>query len=134
MIDAEVGRLISLDTPQLNADLAKGLAVKHLAEVEAYVDSIFRAVAKGFPEGLTYVKCERSTPQQEFDEVTKKKNGSKRYYDVATSNLYMMVYVFKYRGEEIRRFMSMPYVNDAGVIFLGGSRFVISPVLSDRVM
>jgi hypothetical protein len=133
-MDAELARLIAQETPDLNPDLANGLAVKHIPDVEPYIDSIFRALQKGFPDGFSYVTSTRCGPQGDFDELTKKKNGSKRYYDVATSQLFMTMLVFKYRGEEIRRPLQLPYVEDAGVIYLGGSRFVISPVLSDRVM
>lgn len=134
MLDPELARLVAQETPDLNPDLANGLAVKHIPDVEAYIHSIFLALQKGFPEGFTYVRPERCGPQGDFDELTKKKNGSKRYYDVATSQLFTTMLVFKYRGEEIRRPLQLPYVEDAGVIYLGGSRFVISPVLSDRVM
>lgn len=133
-MDAELARLIAQETPDLNPDLANGLATKHIPDVEPYIDSIFRALRKGFPEGFDYITSTRCGPQGDFDELTKKKNGSKRYYDVATSQLFMTMLVFKYRGEEIRRPLQLPYVEDAGVIYLGGSRFVISPVLSDRVM
>lgn len=133
-MDAELARLIAQETPDPNPDLANGLAVKHLVQVETYVDSIFRALQGGFPDSFSYIRPDRCGPQGDFDELTKKKNGSKRYYDVAPSQLFMTMLVFKYRGEEIRRPLQLPYVEDAGVIYLGGSRFVISPVLSDRVM
>lgn len=137
MMEVELSRLIQQEVPALNPVIANGLAVTHFKGVEAYVDSNFRAVAKGFPEhveGLTYVKGERCDPQIEYNELTKPRAGGKRYYDVATSYLFMMVYTFNYKGETIRRYLSLPYVNDAGEIYLGGSRFVISPVLADRVM
>jgi hypothetical protein len=133
-MDAELARHIKGETPYLNPDLANGLAVKHIPDVAAYIDSIFRALAKGFPDGFSFVRSEPCSPQQDFDELTKKKNGSKRYYDVARSMLSMTAYIFKYRNDEIRRYLQLPFVDDAGVLHLGGSRFVISPVLSDRVM
>lgn len=124
---------MSLDTPKLNPDTANGLAVKHLEETEVYINSIWHAAAKGFPEGFTFVKAERCMPQEEYNEATRKKNN-KRLYDVATSYIYMMKYIFRFKGEDIVRYMYLPFVGDAGVIYMSGSRFVISPILADRVI
>jgi hypothetical protein len=137
-MDRELSRLIDQHTPKLNPDLAGGLAQKHMQEAEGWVDSVFRAVARGFPDSFTYVRGERCTPQEEFDEATRKKNN-KRMFDVAKSDIYMMKYLFRHtdkngKVEEIRRYMYLPFVSDAGVIYLGGSRFVISPILADRVI
>lgn len=134
MLDNELGRLFDLDTPPLNPDIANGLAVKHFKGVENYVDQVFRSAAKGFPEGLKYLGCRRCTPPEELAIVTKKK-GSKRMYDVAISQIYMMQYLFEYKGEKLDpRYMYLPYVSDAGTIVIGGSRFNISPLLTDRVI
>jgi hypothetical protein len=137
-MDRELSRLYDQHTPKLNPDLAGGLAQKHMQEGEAWVDSVYRAVARGFPPNFIYVRGERCTPQQEFDEATRKKNN-KRMFDVARSDIYMMKYIFRHtdkngKVEEINRYMYLPFVSDAGVIYLGGSRFVISPILADRVI
>lgn len=132
-MDREIARLQAAVTPQLNPDLANGLAMKHIPEAERYIYKVLRAVEKGFPPELVFLGAERVMPQDEFNELTKKK-GSKRTFDVATSYLYMMRYTFMFKGEKIERFLSLPYVTDGGVIMLGGSRFVISPILADRVL
>jgi hypothetical protein len=118
----------------MNEDIANGLAVKHFHDVEKYVDLVFKSAAKGFPLGLKYVDGKRCTPQEELAVVTKKK-GSKRMYDVARSDIYMMKYTFSYNGEELEpRYLYLPFVSDAGTITIGGSRFNISPLLTDRVI
>lgn len=127
-------KLIDEDTPKLNEQLASGLACTHLKFVEEYVDSIFKSAAMGFPPGLKYLGCRRCTPQEEYFETTKKK-GSRCVFDVARSDVYYMEYKFSYMDAPLpSRYLQLPFVNDAGVIHLGGSRFVISPVLSDRVI
>jgi hypothetical protein len=133
-MDIGLATLIDRSTPRLNPDICNGLAVSHLKHVEEYVDQIFRAAARGFPEGLTYTGCRRCTPKEEFDIVTKKKS-TRRTYDTAKSDLVMMQYFFKYKGEDLEpRCMYLPFVGDGGCIYLGGSRFNISPILSDRVI
>lgn len=132
-MDVELMRLVAEATPPLNPDIASGLATRHIPEAEAYIDSVFRAVSKGFPEGFVYVRGERCTPQDEFNEITRRRNN-RREFDTASSFLYMMRYVFRYRGEEIHRYMYLPYVGAAGMINLGGSQFLISPILADRII
>lgn len=132
-MDPELMRLIAASTPPLNPDIASGLATKHIPEAEAYIDSVFRAVSKGFPPGFVYVRGERVHAQEEFNEVTRKRNN-RREFDTASSWLYMMRYIFRYKGEEIHRYLYLPYVGQAGMIKLGGSQFLISPILADKVI
>lgn len=122
--------------PKLNPAIANGFASHQMTEhnVVKYIDSVFRSAAKGFPDGLTYEGCRRCTPLEDFNESSKKKGNNKRTFDVAVSYTYMMKYLFKYKGEDIIRFINLPYVGDAGSIVMSGSRFNISPVLSDRVI
>jgi hypothetical protein len=120
--------------PSLNPVLANGLAVEHLRYVEKYIDDVFRVVAGAFPPGMTYDGCRRCTPIKEYAEATKKK-GNRSAFDVARSDIYLVEYKFSYLGEVLQpKFLYLPFVSKAGTIHLGGSRFVISPVLSDRVI
>lgn len=122
------------DTPKINPDIANGLAVKHMAYTDQYVDNVFRAAARDFPKGLEYVSCQRCTPKEEYDFSTGKKNN-KRSFDIARSDIYLMKYFFRFNGVMLPpRYLSLPFVSDAGFITLGGSRFVISPVLADKVI
>jgi hypothetical protein len=133
-MDNELARLVDQDTPKLNPLVANGLAVEHMKHVEKYVDQVFHSASRGFPEGLVYHRGVRCTPQEEFDEITKKKNN-RSVYDVAPSNMYMMKYLFSYKGEMLPpRYLYLPFVGDAGTITIGGSHFNISPILSDRVI
>lgn len=135
-MDKELRTLIAADTPPLNPIIANGLAVEHMKErtIASYVDDVFRSVAKGLPQGLEYKGCRRATPHEEFQETTKKK-GTKRMFDTARSDIFMMKYLFSFKGEDLPpRYLYLPFVSDAGCIVLGGSRFNISPILTDRVI
>ena len=126
--------LIDEFTPQINPDIANGIAVKHLKQADEYIDSILANVSKDFPPGLVYVGCERCTPLEEFAEVTKQRN-SKRVFDIARSDLYLMRYNFKYNGVDIKpRYIFLPYVGAGGSLVLSGTRYVLSPVLTDKVI
>lgn len=135
-MDPLLSEFIDSDTPPLNPDLANGIAVKHMTQTEEYVDSVFRSAARGLPEGMTYEGCRRCTPEEEFNEVTKKRHrGNKRTFDIAPSQLYMMQYFLSFQGKPLPpRYLLLPYAKDAGMITIGGSSFVVSAVATDRVI
>jgi hypothetical protein len=125
---------INENTPKVNPDVMNGLASVYLPLVESYLDSVMRSVSKGFPLGLEYVGYQRCTPAEEYVEITKDKSG-KRVFNLARSDVYMVKYIFKYQGIELPpRYVYLPYSEEAGIIYLGGSRFHIKPVLSDKVI
>lgn len=122
-------------TPKINPIIGNGIAIEHMKHAESYIDSILRNVSKDFPDGLEYLGCQRCTPLEEYAEITKKK-GSKRTFDIARSDLYLMKYFFRFKGEDIipPRYIFLPFVSTAGSITLSGTRYVISPVLTDKVI
>ena len=133
-MDPSLLELMDSFTPKVNPDIGHGLAVKHLKYVENYVDDVMRSAASGFPKGLEYMGCARCTPQEEFNVVTRRRNN-KRTLDVARSDLYYMRYNFRYNGKDLDpSYIYLPFVQECGTIMMGGSRFVISPVLSDKVI
>jgi hypothetical protein len=125
---------LDADTPHINPLIANGLATVHMKEMEAFIDSVFRIVARSFPPELKYLGCRRCTPLEEYAEASRTKT-SRTQFDVARSDIYLMEYKFQFMDEEpIKRFIYLPFVGQAGTIFLSGSRFVISPVLADQVI
>jgi hypothetical protein len=105
-----------------------------MKKVEDYINFVFHIVAKSFPPELKYLGCRRCTPMEEYAEASRSKT-SKTTFDIANSYIYMMEYRFQFADEEpIKRYIYLPYVGQAGTIFLSGSRFVISPVLADQVI
>ena len=138
MLPREAIKAMEASAPKLNPILAKGLATTHMQHVEDYIDSVYRSVAPGFPTGLKYLGCRRCDPIKEHAEITRNRN-SKCVFDVARSDIYLMEYMFTYaetggQPEPISRFMYLPFVGQAGTIYLSGSRFVISPILADQVI
>lgn len=121
-------------TPKINPIIADGIAVQHMAYTEQYVQDILTSVHKDFPKDLEYVGCERCSPAEEFRKVTEKK-GSRASFDIARSDLYLMKYYFKYKGELLSpKYLFLPFVGAAGSLVLSGSRYFIAPVLSDVVI
>lgn len=120
--------------PTFNHNFTRGLATKHLAGAEAYIESIMHCAQAGFPPGLRYAGCERVSPQESFN-VTTAKRSVKMMYELSQSDIYLMKYKFEYNGEPLRPFyMFLPYVRPGGIIYLMGSVFSISPVLADKAL
>lgn len=127
-------RLVEQHTPKMTKSVVEGLACQHMKKTEEYIDRVFKLVAKTFPLGLTYDGYERCTPHEEFEETTKIKNNQ-RTFDLAPSYIYLVKYKFSFKGEKLPdRYIHLPYVEDAGIISLGGARFHVTPVLSDKVI
>lgn len=137
-MDNTLFKLVEDQMPKFNPLIANGLAVEQMKEVENYIDQIFRCAALGFPPGLRYEGYVRCTPIEEYNEITHKRNN-KRLCEIARSDLYLVKYNFSYtqngKTEALYpRYLYLPFVNDAGIITLRGSRFMISPVLADRAI
>jgi hypothetical protein len=132
--DYALMELMKSDFPPMNPDIANGLAVKHIPYAEKYVDDIIRISAEGYPPEFKYLGCQRCTPIEEFNEVTRNKNN-KQSFDIAVSYLYMVKYFFEYKGVRLPpRYIYLPFVTDAGIMMLSNSRYMISPVLMDRII
>lgn len=116
----------------LNPLLCNGIAYEHLKLGEAYIDQVMRSFEATAPPGLVYVGCRRCTPQEELDQLTKV--SSRRTYDVAKHQIYLMRYDFTYEGYPITRYIFLPTASRGGFIYLKGSRYGITPILADRVV
>lgn len=126
--------LIDQEFPKINREVCEGLATVVIPRAEEYIDQVFRAAAKSFPEGLEYTGYVRCTPHEEYEEITRVKNN-KRFYDLAKSNIYMVKYFFRYDGVDLPpRYIYLPFVNEAGILYIGGSMFHVSPVITDVVI
>lgn len=127
-------RLVSKHTPQANPHVMNGLAETYMQHAEAYIDSVFQSASRSFPAGLEYVGFARCTETEEYNEITRLKNN-KRTFDLARSNLFLVKYHFKFEGKELPpRYIYLPFVEPGGIIYLGGSCFHLSPVLTDKVI
>jgi hypothetical protein len=119
--------------PKFNSDIAIGFACSQMKHVEAYIDQVMRCAASGFPDGVKYHRYERVSPIDEFNFKTFKK-GVKRIYEYASSDVYLIRYVFSYMDEEFYVHQFLPWVRPGGVIRIVGSYFQISPVLADKAI
>jgi hypothetical protein len=105
-----------------------------MKRVEKYVDLVFHAVSKEFPPEFKYHGSRRCTHMEEYKETIRKKT-TKSTYDVARSDFYMMQYQFSFEGEKLKpKYIYLPFVTDNCTMHISNGRYLVSPVLADRVI
>lgn len=131
-------RMTERYVPKMNERIMKGLAVSALKDIEEYLDDQIRTICQGMPSCIRYAGYRRCTSQEEYEEVTRSRS-QKRTYDIAQSSLFMVNYYFEFTDalnnkHEIVRPLSLPIVEEGGIITMSGSRHHIIPIISDKVL
>jgi len=135
--------------PKFNRTIADGVAMAQMKNALSYIDQVWKSVSREFPEGLVYLGFERCLPTEEYKEGarkillsrnsrrldTKLKKTPKLYFDLARSDVYLVKYFFRYKGEDLTpKYLYMPFVSRGGLIYIAGSRFAVSPILHDIII
>lgn len=132
MPDLEMVRRMAAKQPELNREICDGLAYSHMQHVEAYVNSVMRAAAKHFPAPLTYEDMEDVTPEAQFFEMSRARNGSRDKYEMTRTDMYLKRMVFSYAGVRMKpRYLQLPFMELGGYIHILGSQYNIMPTLVD---
>lgn len=130
-MDKVFSKYLQETTPKVNPEVMDGLACYYMKFAEEYLDTIFRSAE--IPS-VKYEGYQRCTHEEEYAETTKLRNNRKSF-DLARSDLYLVKYMFSFKGTPLPdRYLYLPFVEDAGVLHLGGPKFHIKPVLSDKVI
>lgn len=133
MIDLEMLDHINARMPKFNKSIIKGLAVEQMNQVESYINEAFRCAAESFPPGLTYVGGVRCTPMEQFKEITRALKPIKMF-ELSRSDIYLMRYHFRFNGIDLRpQHIFLPFISDGGLMYLNGTQYQVTPVLSGRV-
>jgi len=133
-MDIRLGELMGTTVPRMNHDLCSGIAEVQMKNVEHYLNFVMAGAAASCPEGLKYVDLRRCTPQEEFREITRALKP-KRAYELSKSDVYMVKFMFTFKGVEMRpRYSLLPFVGPGGIIHLNGTQYKVSPVLGGRIL
>ncbi len=135
--------------PELNMDLAGGLAEVHMQGRFDWINRVMRSAEAGFPKELKFVDYRICTPQEKYQAAIKtrkpKKQRSKqntnmkssggRQYETATTDFSMIELMFTHMGEPLtKRYLYVPFCGAAGEITISDTSWNLSPVLADRVI
>ena len=148
-MDPYLAQFIKDSTPVMNSKIVNGLAVEHLPHAMRYVEGIVQNVFSGLLPGLKFERMIKCSPDEELRKEQRRKND-KLVIDIARSDLFLVGLDFSYvdptkidpltgkadlKPQPLqRKYLFLPFAGPAGSITLSGSRFFISPVLSDIVL
>jgi len=120
--------------PVLNPRLCEGLAHHQSQTYEGYIDAVMRAASSAWPEAIKYIGARRATPLEQLAEACRVKRR-KRNFEVARSDLYLMVYELELHGEKLKpRFMLLPYIRRGSLMRIRAATYQISPVAADNIL
>lgn len=120
-------------TPRTNELLMEGLSYNMCKHTENYMDNFIRYNVQNSQTHLTYVGCKKATPQEEFQFLVGKK--AKKVFDISPSDVYMMKYYFEYNGVPLpETVVFLPHIRRGNLMFISGARYLVSPVLADKVI
>lgn len=139
-MDTRLFDRIYQEVPKINERLLNGLAVEHL-KPERVMDHIVKIIScaqEQYPEGLVLEDCVRCSPIEEYNVITRgrgsKRGSNKRTFDLAKSDVYMVKFLFRYKGEPLYpQYLYLPAVRDGGLMYVSGKLWSISPVLADKL-
>lgn len=133
-MDHILARLIDETVPTPNRLVMDGLAAHQMKRGEEYLSQAFESANESFPPGLRFERYERCTFEEEFAISTKLKNN-KRVFDLSDSDLYLVKIKMSHNGEMIPdRYIYLPFCGTAGIIHLGGTKYHLTPVLTNKVL
>jgi hypothetical protein len=114
--------------------LANGYAVEDMQGVEKYIHDVWRSVSREFPPEFKYEGWRRCTHQEEYREAVRKRT-TRPMYDIARSDFFMVRYDFSFEGKLMKpKFIYLPSITENCTIHISNGRYLVSPVLADRVI
>lgn len=130
MANAQLLAVMAKGTAPINPDIANGIATIQVRTAEAYIDRDLRASSEQFPEGLRYERLRRCTPMEEYKLLHQKKE--KNYVELSKSSMYLVEALFTLHDRPIEtRPFYLPFVEEAGIMHVRGTPYVINPVIGD---
>lgn len=131
-MDRLFSKMVDSDTPKFNRAVVDGLVCTYMEYSLEYIDRVIKT-AMTHPD-IEYLGYQLCTPKEEYNEITKNRSN-RRTYDIAKSDIYLVKYMFAFKGEPLPpKYLYLPYVNDGGIIHLKGAKMHLNPVLCNKVI
>jgi len=130
-----LAEFIKNDTPKFNKTLCEGLVYHRVNDAITYIDNFIKYSCGGKTNThLNYLGYEEVSTKEEIKFLFNK--SSKVIHDIAENDIYLVKFKFQYGDEENVRehYFYLPYLEKGNIIHLSGNKFLIMPVLSDKVI
>ena len=122
----------------INQNIARGLAVKELKNVEKYMDKVWKSAAVSFPPNLYYESYRRCTPE-EINSFLLRRYDSKTFYELSETDTFFVMYKFRYSDpysgvdKNFHVVIRLPFVGKANTMRIMGTKYTIMSVAADPV-
>lgn len=126
---------IKNNTPKFNKELVEGFVFNRINKAINYIDNFIKySCSSKTNTHLRYLGYKEVSPRDEIKFLFNK--TSKVIHDIAENDIYLVKFMFQYGDEENIRehFFYLPYLNKGNIIHLSGNKFLVMPVLSDKVV
>jgi hypothetical protein len=131
-VDRAKFQAVSSVMPKFDENICRGLATVQMPDALKHVDRLFQSAQKIFPPELVYRGYRMMTPEEEYRVITQRGSSNTTTLELAKSDMFMVAFCFTFNGMPIEeRPMYLPYVGPGGTITIRGSRFTVSPLLTD---
>lgn len=121
--------------PQFNRQLVEGLCYHRVNKAINYIDNFIKySCSSKTNTHLRYLGYKEVSPKDEIKFLFNK--TSKVVHDIAENDIYLVKFMFQYGDEEEVRehFFYLPYLSKGNALHLSGNKFLVMPVLSDKVI
>lgn len=127
---------MSLDTVPKISDNINGTVKQTFEEIPMFLSGIFEnSIEMLDPRvNLKYKGFRYMAPEEEFKEGLSKNATNKSVVELAKSNLYMLLYQFEFDGKPIPRPLLLPYAESGNRTMMSSTPYIVSLVLSDKVI
>lgn len=127
--------MINQESPKISEKVTNGIAKQVLKLSCNYLDDIFKGSIKSLSPNVDfkYIGYRKLTPEEEYYNIILSEQN-KGGYDIAKSDLYPIELVFEYENIPIKKYIYLPYADNANIITISNTNYFISPVLSDTVI
>lgn len=145
---------ISQSSPDINLNLAEGLARVHMKSVVEYVESVWYSAAHGFPPRFTFhgarvcdyleeyrVSLKPRNKKRKVKSAPGTKNSGSKTYDMSRTDFFLVELDLRFdgkpledKGKPVKTYIYLPFTGQGGSIYISGTKWYISPVLADRVI
>jgi len=121
-------KIYAADTLKPDPLTINGRAVDELSNTIEIIDSVFKTSTKGCADRFEYLGFKLT------DDVDEYRLRAKGGVDIDRTDIRYAELFFKFDGQEFSTYTAPPFVRQAGVFTLSGTKYGVLPVLSDGVI
>ncbi|WP_396190142.1 hypothetical protein, partial [Flavobacterium sp.] len=132
---ATFAQFIQNNSPKFNEQLVTGLCYHRINDAIIYIHNFITYSCQGKTNThLRYLGYKELQPREEMKFLFNKTN--KVIHDIAENDIYLVEFYFQYgeNPEIIKQQLYLPFMHKGNVMYVSGNKFLISPVLSDKVI